>query len=174
MGFFSIAFLIALQFILYLASENADIQDIPQSQPPRPRKKRGQILDKASEVKEKATGVRIGNAIRKIKLPSHSSSQGGTGAKVRPHSRRGHWHHYWTGPRDGDRRLVLKWTGPRPYFFHPRRTSATHIRGSCGLEHLPLPLPHELLHLRRGVAVVPAPDLDDLPAAHLHRVEGLV
>lgn len=107
--------LVAMQFILYLASENADVQDVPQAKAPRPRKKRGQILDKASEVKEKAVGVRIGNAIRKIKSPSHSS-QGGTGTKVRPHSRRGHWHHYWTGPRDGDRKLVLKWTAPT--FIH--------------------------------------------------------
>lgn len=108
--------LVALQFVLYLASENADIQDVPQAEPPRVRKKRGQILDKASEVKEKAVGVRIGNAIRKIKSPSHPSSQGGTGTKVRPHSRRGHWHHYWTGPRDGDRKLILKWTAPT--FIH--------------------------------------------------------
>lgn len=108
--------LAAMQFILYLASENADIQDVPQAEAPRARKKRGQILDKASEVKEKAVGVRIGNAIRKIKSPSHSSSQDGTGAKVRPHSRRGHWHHYWTGPRDGDRKLILKWTAPT--FIH--------------------------------------------------------
>lgn len=108
--------LVAMQFILYLASENADVQDVPQAEAPRGRKKRGQILDKASEVKEKAVGVRIGNAIRKIKSPSHPSSQGGTGTKVRPHSRRGHWHHYWTGPRDGDRKLVLKWTAPT--FIH--------------------------------------------------------
>lgn len=108
--------LAALQFILYLASKNADVQDVPQAEAPRARKKRGQILDKASEVKEKAVGVRIGNAIRKSRQPSHPSSQGGTGSKVRPHSRRGHWHHYWTGPRDGDRKLVLKWTAPT--FIH--------------------------------------------------------
>lgn len=108
--------LAAMQFILYLASENAGVQDVPQAEAPRARKKRGQILDKASEVKEKAVGVRIGNAIRKSRQPSHSSSQGGTGAKVRPHSRRGHWHHYWTGPRDGERKLVLKWTAPT--FIH--------------------------------------------------------
>ena len=104
--------LVALQFILYLVSENADIQDVPRSQSTQVRKKRDQILDKASEVKEKAVGVRIGNAIRKSRQPSHSSSQNGTGSKVRPHSRRGHWHHYWTGPRDGDRKLILKWTAP--------------------------------------------------------------
>lgn len=109
--------LIALQFILYLASENADIQDVPQAEAPRTRKKHSRVPDKASEVKEKAVGVRIGNAIRKSRQPSHSSSQGGTGAKVRPHSRRGHWHRYWVGPRDGvNRKLILKWTAPT--FIH--------------------------------------------------------
>lgn len=107
--------LVALQFVLYLSSENADVQDIPQPVS-KGRKKSGHILDKASEVKEKAVGVRIGSTIRKAKLPSHSSSQGGTGTKVRPHSRRGHWHHYWIGPRDGDRELILKWTAPT--FIH--------------------------------------------------------
>ena len=107
--------LVALQFILYLASENADVQDVPQATS-KARKKPGQILDKASEVKEKAVGVRIGNTIRKAKSASHPSSQGGTGTKVCPHSRRGHWHHYWTGPRDGDRKLILKWIAPT--FIH--------------------------------------------------------
>jgi len=26
--------------------------------------------------------------------------------------RRGHFHHYWTGPRDGDRKLIMKWLPP--------------------------------------------------------------
>ena len=30
----------------------------------------------------------------------------------RPHIRRGHWHHYWTGPRTGPRNLVIKWIHP--------------------------------------------------------------
>jgi len=107
--------LVALQFVLYLSSGNADVQDVPQPAS-KVRKKPGQILDKASEVKEKAVGVRIGSAIRKATSPSRSSSQGGTGTTVRPHSRRGHWHHYWTGPRNGDRELILRWTAPT--FIH--------------------------------------------------------
>lgn len=74
--------LVALQFVLYLSSGNADVQDVPQPAS-KVRKKPGQILDKASEVKEKAVGVRIGSAIRKATSPSRSSSQGGTGTTVR-------------------------------------------------------------------------------------------
>ena len=28
------------------------------------------------------------------------------------HVRRAHWHHYWIGKQDGERRLVLKWVAP--------------------------------------------------------------
>ncbi len=28
------------------------------------------------------------------------------------HPPRAHWHHFWTGPRDGERRLVLRWLHP--------------------------------------------------------------
>ena len=40
-----------------------------------------------------------------------SGGEATPGGKKRPHSRRGHWHHYWAGPQD-DRRLILKWTAP--------------------------------------------------------------
>lgn len=106
--------LVALQFILYLMSENADIQDIPSKKAVknRKRKKAHRISDKANKVNEKLVGVRIGNAIRKARASSHSSPQGSTGFTKRPHSRRGHWHHYWVGPRDGERSLILKWVAP--------------------------------------------------------------
>lgn len=34
------------------------------------------------------------------------------GGSVRPHVRRAHWHHFWTGPRDGERELVCHWIPP--------------------------------------------------------------
>lgn len=52
-------------------------------------------------------GSRFGAAIRKGKNSSRAS-----GGSVRPHVRRGHFHHYWTGPMDGERVLVLKWVAP--------------------------------------------------------------
>ena len=30
------------------------------------------------------------------------------------HMRRAHWHHYWTGPKTGERKLILKWLPPIP------------------------------------------------------------
>jgi len=53
-------------------------------------------------------GFRFGAEIRAYEryMSERKPHQGGT---VRPHVRRAHWHHYWTGPRDGERKLVLKW-----------------------------------------------------------------
>ena len=36
----------------------------------------------------------------------------GCSVRLKTLSRRGHWHHYWVGPRDGDRELILKWVAP--------------------------------------------------------------
>lgn len=104
--------LVALQFVLYIVSENADIQDFSPKKDAKSRKKTRRISDKANKVKEKLVGVRIGSAIRKSRGSSHASLQGSTGLTKRPHSRRGHWHHYWVGPRDGERSLILKWIAP--------------------------------------------------------------
>lgn len=108
----------ALQFVLYLQSQNAEIDEVV---PMTIRKEKNSyqiIRDKASEISERTVGVRIGTAIRKYKAKAGSPAQeeqrpGGT---KRPHSRRGHWHHYWTGPLNGERKLILKWTAPT--FIH--------------------------------------------------------
>lgn len=111
--------LTAIQLILYLVSDQADIQDQPA--PVTFVREHGQariIRDKASEIAAKDVGVRIGAALRRG-MSRHSAPHGdsaGTGTAKRPHARRGHWHHYWAGPRD-DRKLILKWTAPT--FVHP-------------------------------------------------------
>ena len=115
------AMLSALQLVLYLCASNADLREdppgiyIPDSER---HKKVVKIEDKAREVKSFSVGVRIGAAIRKAKARSSANepAESGTGSAKRPHSRRGHWHHYWTGPKDGKRELILKWTAPT--FIH--------------------------------------------------------
>ncbi len=107
----------AIQCVLYLLADNADITDIPRptmvrNGPDSPKK----IRDSASEITEKDVGIRIGSAIRKTfhsTLPEkRAESSPKTGTTVRPHLRRGHWHHYWYGPKNGRRILKLKWTAP--------------------------------------------------------------
>lgn len=93
--------------VAYLCSVNADI--VPVYTPNRGVKRNNakrRSLATWSEV-----GCRIGSELRAYKRyeSERKPYQGGT---VRPHMRRAHWHHYWIGPRDGDRKLVLKWIPP--------------------------------------------------------------
>lgn len=109
------ALLGALQLVLYLCAANADVQEEPA--PLRPRRtgdprRVDLIRDKASEVTGYDVGVRVGAALRRSRTQHEATSAGGTGGKKRPHSRRGHWHHYWTGSMAGERTLILKWTAP--------------------------------------------------------------
>lgn len=75
------------------------------------------ILDKAGEVRGLDVGIRVGAALRKARRRYEGTENPGTGARKRAHTRRGHWHHYWTGPKNGERKLILKWTAPT--FIHP-------------------------------------------------------
>lgn len=107
----------ALQLVLYLLSQNAEVDEVVPMTIKKEKDRYQIIHDKAGEVRELSVGVRIGAAIRKYNRAVET-----TGRKVqkpgttkRPHSRRGHWHHYWTGPQ-GNRKLILKWTAPT--FIH--------------------------------------------------------
>lgn len=116
----------AIQLLLYLVSEGADMEDEDTGlrvvrHPPKDSKP----VDKASTIAVKHVGVRIGAALRRTAATApHCGGNTGTGGTVRPHMRRGHWHHYWTGSK-ADRRLVLKWTAPT--MVHPEQGSDDNI-----------------------------------------------
>lgn len=112
----------AIQLVLYLVSENAEVEQAPISI------ERGHTAgkvttvrkaqeDKASQVKEMSVGVRVGAALRKAHTTASSGKPASTGGTKRSHTRRGHWHHYWAGPKQGERTLLLKWTAPT--IIHP-------------------------------------------------------
>ena len=100
---------IFLEFLMYLSSENAclasenavqkDIDHVPSTHTIP-------VIHKVGE----SDGI----IIRSWKNGAYQSFvQSGipTGKTVSPHTRRGHWHHYWTGKRGTDeRKLILKWT----------------------------------------------------------------
>ena len=44
---------------------------------------------------------------------------------VIPHARGGHWHRFWTGPLDGERRLKIKWLPPTIVNAHLVRDELT-------------------------------------------------
>ena len=101
----------AIQLILYLVAQDADISD---NQPYRKQHKNYPILDTVKEIQSYSVGIRIGATIRKLKTKSFNGGvEGETGRSKRPHSRRGHWHHFWIGHKDSaERKLILKWIAP--------------------------------------------------------------
>lgn len=110
----------AIQLVLYLISDSAELDPVPRAVPRDQARSSAasRDKDKASMVDEVKVGVRIGAALRKAKCSYTVRSRAeGKGAPRRSHTRRGHWHHFWTGPLDADRKLVLKWVAPT--VIHP-------------------------------------------------------
>ena len=111
--------LTVIQIILYIVS---DASDVEMRTPPRLSRRRDRRKGKPKEerpITTGAVGIHIGAAIRRQKQrPAPEQGGTGAGAPKRPHTRRGHWHHYWVGAHDTpERRLVLKWTPPT--LIHP-------------------------------------------------------
>jgi len=105
-----------LQLVLYLCAENIDIPMLPAH--PRTRVRMSGQVDIAREPHTWTVGMRIGTSIRKyrkeVEMNTHDDSLQGNHASPRPHVRRAHWHHFWKGPRDGNRTLILRWLPPIP------------------------------------------------------------
>jgi hypothetical protein len=101
-------FPIATMLVLYACSDEPDFVDI---EPPSILRKRGAF--KGDDLTIKHLGIRIGAALRSHRSVS-SSSDGSPQSVMTPHVRRAHWHRFWTGPLNGERRLVLRWLPPIP------------------------------------------------------------
>lgn len=93
--------------VAYICSANADI--VATYKPQKGLKRNN--AKRRSQATWHEVGYRIGAELRAYErsMMERKEHQGGT---KRPHMRRAHWHHYWTGPRDGERKLVLKWIAP--------------------------------------------------------------
>ena len=97
----------------YIAAKNADINLVY-----RPTEK---VLASGGGKKHKScavvseVGFRIGSALREYRKVHHID--GHSGGTVRPHVRRAHWHRFWVGPRNGERKLELRWL--EPIFVNP-------------------------------------------------------
>jgi hypothetical protein len=108
-----------LSLLLYLCSESADFGDREPPTNPQPTKtKKGWKLFPPNQPTTWNVGVRIGAALRQaylLAVTGQASEKGDTGrAKPRAHVRRAHWHSYWTGPLNGDRKAIVKWIPPVP------------------------------------------------------------
>ena len=113
-----------LQLVLYLCAENADMVGADGQPPPKVGADTAERKASPMAAKKWEVGYRVGAAIRKYRDvpvtspagdtsdagPTKSSTKGNT---KRPHTRRGHYHHYWVGSeKAGTRRLILKWIAP--------------------------------------------------------------
>lgn len=108
-----------MQLVLYLCADNIDIPKLPQHPINRVRQS-GQV-DVAREVRTWDVGERIGATIRKYnneRTAEESQQLENSNSKIhaspRPHIRKAHWHSYWIGKMDGERKLILKWLPPIP------------------------------------------------------------
>ena len=102
------------QILNYLSSEEPDIQENEQTKMTYRPKNNSRAADRFSEIRKWDVGVRFGTAFRRWRLsektaPDLSNTEdtdGMTGkkqrkgCKVRPHSRKAHWSHYWYGSGD--------------------------------------------------------------------------
>lgn len=107
-----------VQLVLYICAENKEIEENAlQKNITRKPKNKKYIKDKYREVQIWDCGNKISEKIRSFLIPndrSYSSSIGiGDGKTKAPHSRKGHWHHFWIGKRNSEeRKLILKWVAP--------------------------------------------------------------
>ncbi|MEG1723768.1 MAG: hypothetical protein RR313_00100 [Anaerovoracaceae bacterium] len=104
----------ALQILIYLASQFADVKENPYYK--KSYKHTPIIQDIPTEIKHWDVGVRMGSVIRAVnnsknkttkpqepqttKDPTEQTERKKSESK-RPHSRRAHWQYYWFGKRDG-------------------------------------------------------------------------
>ncbi len=104
-----------VQLVLYLCADNIDIP-VPPKHPSARIRMSGQV-DVPKETRVWTVGERIGSSIRKYRnqnTEQSEPSQTEAHASPRPHIRRAHWHHFWVGPKNNDRKLVLHWLPPIP------------------------------------------------------------
>jgi hypothetical protein len=97
---------------LYLCAQDADYPRPPWPQPTRT--KRGVKWFPPDRPSLWPVGERIGATLRRGGMGRNSDAAGGAGPRAapRPHIRSAHWHGFWSGPRDGERTLLLRWLPP--------------------------------------------------------------
>lgn len=105
-------FRIVMNACQYLSASNAEIKDIKVAKKDRPISKSKDGKEKKVNIQVSQVGYSIGQKFEKMYQESVNNTEriGMKGTKKRPHVRRAHWHHYWTGP--GRTVLEVKWLEP--------------------------------------------------------------
>lgn len=103
-----------VQLLLYLCAANADVQE---RRPTTTQTKKTSKTTDKRPVRHWDVGIRVGATIKRNRSyaakTQHKGGEHKQHARPRPHLRRGHWSHFWTGKRDSaDRERILKWIEP--------------------------------------------------------------
>lgn len=106
-----------IQLVLYICAENAEIEENPVQKQITRKPQDNRPKDVYREIRSWDVGVKFASNVRKARqvgeVTKVEGNSGGAGTSKRPHTRKGHWHHYWTGSHsDNSRKLILKWTAP--------------------------------------------------------------
>ena len=108
-----------VQLLLYLCSEEPDM---PAIEHPRNRRTLSGGVRSSAEAKVWDVGIRIGAAMRRASTTADgepvdgdtSPTEGRSHARPRAHIRSAHWTTYWTGPRSGEQKPIVRWIPPLP------------------------------------------------------------
>jgi hypothetical protein len=100
-----------ISLLLYLCSEDPDLTERP-IRPTGKLTKQGVRFFPPTQVLIWPVGTRVGAALRKATASYDEAKSVAGGRTVRPHFRKAHWHAFWSGPRDGLRRLHVRWLMP--------------------------------------------------------------
>lgn len=127
----------ALEYInvlMYLVSDKGDIAENPKQK--TITRRTGVIKNNFREVRKWDVGYRFGSVFRKQKANEENKTETnisrtgistGLGVKKRAHIRRGHWHSFWTGKRDGEeRKQIIKWISPIAINFEKDSPAVIH------------------------------------------------
>ena len=126
-----------LQLVLYLSAVNADVEEDSEQKEIRERAERKKSEHSEREQTEPTkkedvsykelqkwnVGYRYGKAVKRARQAERKkrntddteqerSVHQGSHSRKRTHARKGHFHHFWTGSRKGERQLILKWVSP--------------------------------------------------------------
>ena len=120
----------ALQLVLYLCSDQADVPELEASR--RTAHAAARQPRSARPTQTVDVGFRVGAALRAARAAhpmEASESHIPTGAHPAPHVRRAHWHSFWMGAKGSDaRRLTVRW-------LHPILVGATDREGLQTVVH---------------------------------------
>jgi hypothetical protein len=106
---------------LYLASANRELRSGTLAEPVRPKvqhtRRGGPRIFPPPVPRVWEVGYRIGATIRAGQANTHDhrpvhGSEERIHSSPRPHLRKAHYHHFWTGPLKGERKLIVRWLHP--------------------------------------------------------------